>query len=80
MIRDTDATAHPRLKDTICVTADTWGMTAIATVTARKKRTEGCFHHACLNEGVLRPIRANMMFDAPMTCAVDANHERDAST
>ena len=80
MKRDADATRHPRLNDTICVRADTCGRTAMATVTKRKKRTEGCFHHTFLNDGVLSPASANMKFDAPITSAEEANHERDAST
>lgn len=66
---------QPRANDTICVTAETCGRRAIIAVIARKRITEGCFHHACLSDGVLSPMRAKMMLENPTTSADVQNHD-----
>lgn len=68
-------TMHPKANDTICVTADTCGRNAISAVIARKRITDGCFHHAFLSGGVRSPIMANMMFENPTTSAEVKNHD-----
>ena len=66
---------QPRANDTICVTAETCGRRAIIAVIARKRITAGCFHHACLSDGVLSPMRAKMMLENPTTSADVQNHD-----
>ena len=66
---------HPRVNDTMCVTADTCGRNAMSAVIARKRITDGCLHHACLRDGVRSPIIANMMFENPITSAEVKNHD-----
>lgn len=66
---------QPRANDTICVTAETCGSRAINAVIARKRMTEDCFHHACLSDGVLSPMRAKMILENPTTSAEVKNHD-----
>lgn len=49
-------------------------------VITKKIITDGCLHHALRKEGVLSPMRAKMMLDAPTTSAVAKNHEREPMT